>query len=131
MSLPDFSRCNETELYQLCRRAGVRVHPSATKVELISYLLGENEPPPLSEAAHPIDSWRHGLTGFVFAHWARLEPQLTCPIKSKDPRSCWGCLDTQVIACVSQNPQNEHLIELHRKREQHVDEPGHTAERTP
>ncbi len=131
MSLPDFSRCNETELYQLCQRAKIRVHPSATKIELISYLTGEQEPPPLRENEHPFDSWRQGLTGFVFEYWERLEPQLTCPIKSKDPRSCWGCLDAQVITCIIQNPKNEHLIELHRKRDEHEYESGHPADRTP
>jgi hypothetical protein len=111
MSLPDFSRCNHTELFQLCLRSGINVVPSATKEQLIAYLTIEEPPPEASQ----IDMWRRGLTGFVFQYWSRLEPQLTCPIRSKDPKSCWGCLDAQVIACVVQNPKNEHLIELHRK----------------
>lgn len=107
-------RCNETELYQLCRRAGLPIHPSATKEYMINVLIGEEEPNPQE---HPIDSWREGITGFVFEYWQRLEPQLTCPIRSKDPKSCWGCLDTQVMACVVQNPSNEYRIQLHRKKD--------------
>lgn len=112
MPLPDLGRCNETELYQLCRRMNLPVLPSAGKTMMIDMLTGELEGSPVT---HPIDMWRNGLTGFVFEYWARLEPQLTCPIRSKDPRSCWGCIDTQVITCVIQNPKNERLIELHRK----------------
>lgn len=108
-----FYRCNKTELYQLCRDAGIPVHPGATKDTMIGLLTGELDP---GEVEHPIDSWREGLTGFVFEYWKRLEPQLTCPIKSKDPTSCWGCLDTQVMTCVVQNPTNEHRIQLHRKK---------------
>ena len=96
-------------------RAGIKVQPSSTKEEMISFLIGMGEPPPLEEDEHVIDSWRIGITRFVFEYWARLEPQITCPIKSKDPRSCFGCLDTQAITCVVQTQKYEHLINAHRR----------------
>jgi len=109
-----FDICNDTELYQLCLKAGIRPSPASSRAQLIAYLWGEDEPDALSPP-HPTDPWRHGLTGFVFDHWAKLRTQLTCPIRSKDPKSCWGCPDAQVITCVIQVPQYEQLIQLHRK----------------
>lgn len=114
-------RLNRTELYQMCRGAGVNVTPSATREELIAFLTGEAEPQGVNEATHPIDSWRHGIIGFLGDHWSTLEPQIKCPAKNlrhptnPNPRPCFGCLDAQVIACVSQNTiQVEHLIRAHR-----------------
>lgn len=112
MSSVNFNSCNDTELYQLCRRIEIPVLPSTPRDKLISYLTGEEEPVPVS---HPIDQWRHGLMGFILDHWAVLEPQLTCPAKSKNPRECFGCVDTQVMTCIVQNPANEPLIKLHKK----------------
>ena len=114
-------RLNHTELYQACSQAGFKVHPRATREELIAYLTGEQEPPPLDEATHPIDSWRHGIIGFLANYWAQLQPQLKCPAKmlrhptEPDPRPCFRCLDTQVLACVVQQPpQNINHIQKHR-----------------
>lgn len=103
--------CNHTELYQLCRRRDITVSPTLSREDLIwCYLNDTSDPRP-----NVFDTWRHGLTGFVFDHWKTLEPQLTCPIRTKDPRSCWTCLDVQVTACIEGNAKYEELIQLHRK----------------
>lgn len=107
--------CNRTELYQLCRRVGLNAHPTATRHQLIALLTGDEEPS-ITEIDHPIDSWRHGIMGFVEEFWSMLETQLTCPARSRDPRSCFGCVDAQVVACVVANKSNENLIDLHRLR---------------
>lgn len=104
--------CNHTELYQICRRRGIRVEPQLSREQLIDAYINDTI---YGTTNNVFDSWRHGLTGFVFDHWRMLEPQLTCPIKSKDPKSCWGCLDLQVVACVEGNHKYERLIQLHRK----------------
>ena len=109
-----FERCNHTELYQLCRRLNLPALPSMRREELNSVLFGEY--PELS-VPHSLDTWRHGLAGFVLEHWSALQNQVSCPLKSQDPRACFGCLDTQVVACVVDNPQNERLIQLHRKQD--------------
>lgn len=106
-----FDRCNHTELYQLCRRLSLPALPSMGREQLAGLLVGEELPP----ALHPFDPWRHGLAGFVLGHWHVLQNQVSCPLKSKDPLSCFGCLDTQVVSCVVGNPKNEHLIQIHRK----------------
>lgn len=102
---------NHTELYQMCRRAGIQVHPRASRTEMMDYLLANTEPPPTE---HEIDSWRNGIMAFLMDHWEVVSPQITCPAKSKDPRACYQCTDVQVINCVVQNPSNEHLIQLRR-----------------
>lgn len=105
-------RCNHTELYQICRRLGLPATPAMSREQLGELLVGEL---PAYVLAHPFDSWRHGLAGFVLSHWHVLQNQISCPLKSRDPMSCFGCLDTQVVSCVVTNPKNEHLIQLHRK----------------
>lgn len=105
-------QCNHTELYQLCRRKGLNVGAWMSEQSLIDAFLSDTV---THTTANVFDTWRNGLTGFVFEHWKVLEPQLTCPIRSKDPKSCWGCLDTQVIACVNGTAQYEQAIQLHRK----------------
>ena len=111
---------NHTELYQLCRAAGLHVSPAASREELMAYLIGDAEPPPMNETTHPIDSWRHGIINFLLDHWAVVEGQLKCPARQlmTDKRPCFQCLDTQAIACVVQNPgRKEHLIRSHRPKQ--------------
>lgn len=105
--------CNHTELFQLCQLAGVPAAPSMTREQLIEALVGE-DPQPMG-VVNPLDSWRHGLAGFVLDHWKTLQNQVTCPLQSMDPLACFGCLDIQVITCVVRNPSNEKLIQRYRK----------------
>ena len=109
-----FEALNLTELYQMARHAGIVVLPSETREKIIAYLLGEEEPPIVE---HGLNSWRHGIMGFVLEHWRALETQLTCPAKTKDPRACFQCVDTQVISCLVSNERDLHLIQLHRKNQ--------------
>lgn len=115
LNLDSLKRLNATEAYQLCRKLGITVHPAEPRERLLEYLLGLREPMVVTEATHPLDSWRHGLIGFVRDHWDQIQTQLTCPIRSGDWRSCFGCLDMQVVECVVKNPRNENLIQLHKK----------------
>lgn len=107
-----FAEFNHTELYQMARRAGLAVSPATVKEDLIKYLNGEAEPPPV---VHEIDHWRHGIMGFLLEHWRAMETQLTCPARTKDPRACFNCLDTQVVTCLVQNEKDIHLIRRHKK----------------
>ena len=110
-----FDRYNYTELYQACRSAGIPALPNEPREKLIAYLEADEEPPP--ENAHIFDRGRHGIMGFILDYWSKLEAQLTCPARSGDPRSCFQCEDTQVVTCVVQNKQYEHLIRIHLPRE--------------
>jgi hypothetical protein len=111
-SYSTFAKLNHTELYQMARAAGLVVLPSESKENLIAYVLGEKEPPPIE---HGIDMWRNGIMAFLIEHWKQVETQLTCPARSKDPRACYGCVDTQVISCLVSNETDLHQIRIHRK----------------
>lgn len=110
-----FDRCNHTELLQILKRLGVAAPAGTSKETLIKVLLGEEEPD--AAWANVMDSWRHGIMGFLLNHWEVVRSQLECPAKSGDPRSCFNCVDAQVISCIVQNPQDEQLIQLRRKNE--------------
>ncbi len=110
-SVDSLLRCNATELYQLCRKAKLAVLPSASKEEMAALLIGELEP---IEEYHNIDSWRIALMQFVLDYWRKLETQITCPAKSRDPRACFQCTDAQVITCVVDAEAHEDLIQLRR-----------------
>jgi len=116
--------CNRTELYQLCFRAGLKVHPRTPREWLIGYLTGEADPPLLDEQAHPIDRWRVALIGFIRDYWETLHPQLTCPAKDmkhldaskRKEKPCFGCTDLKVLHCINQNVRNEERIKLYMNR---------------
>lgn len=110
-----FDRCNKTELLQILKRLGVAAPANIPKENLILVLLGEEEADPAWENA--MDSWRHGIMGFLLDHWDVVRSQLECPAKTGDPRACFNCIDAQVISCLTQNHDDEQLIQLKRKRE--------------
>lgn len=103
---------NETELYQVCLNADLRISPASSKEDMIAYLLGTKEPP---EEPHEIDAWRRGIMGFLLDYWKVMEAQLKCPAKSGDPKACFQCLDTQVITCIVTNAPAEQHIRKHKK----------------
>lgn len=107
-----FVRCNATELYQLCVGAGIPVHPNYSKEKMIALLEGTEEP---VDVNHPTYIWRDAIMEFVEEYWAKLRSQLTCPAKTRDPKACYGCVDTQVYACLVENEQMEPYIQLKRK----------------
>lgn len=107
-----FARCNRTELLQLAQGAGLHLHPLTPREKIIDIFLGIVEPPaPYLEMA----SWRHGLMKLILDNWDNVRSQLNCPAKSKDPRSCFGCTDMQVVTCLSENREHLYLIS-ERKR---------------
>ena len=113
-----WARCNHTELYQACQRAGVPALPNYSKERMIALLEGLEEP---QEIDYIVDTWRDAIMAFVKEYWAKLRSQLTCPAKSGDPRACYGCVDAQVYACLVENEQMEpfikdQLIQLKRKK---------------
>lgn len=108
-----FDRCNRTELYQIARNAGHSVLPNMSKDYLIRVILQDEPPPPLN---HEIDLWRRAIMRFIIEHRRVLETQITCPAKSFQEDACSGCVDAQVIHCLTSNgTENFKLIELHKK----------------
>jgi len=101
----DLNACNHTELYQTCRRVGLNVHPNMDAAVLRALLEGSVED--LTTDPNPIDEWRDGLMGFLLDNWKRMQSQLFCPAKSGDPKSCYQCVDAQVIHCLTTNQSVE------------------------
>lgn len=110
-----FSRCNRTELYQLCGQAGIVIPPNASKQAMIEALDGLHDPK-LEDTKHPINSCRYALIEFVRDHWQQLHTQITCPMKDLpvNPKPCFSCVDQQVMACWVTNKTNEDKFEKYR-----------------
>lgn len=117
-----FAPFNRTELYQLCRKAGLLVQPSWARELYIAALLGA----PIQPEEHVVDGLRDGLIAFIGEYWKTLQAQLKCPAKNlhnPDPDKvvhdpCYRCLDMQVVACVSNmSPNNQQrLLQLRRRQ---------------
>jgi len=66
---------------------------------------------------HPVDAWRDALMRFIDDFWVKIQSQLTCPAKSRDPKACYVCVDTQVYACLVKNEAVQHHIAMRKKKE--------------
>jgi len=109
----DLSALNHTELYQMCRRAGLVIPPNLPREDMMALLVNDG-PDPIMDV--PMDNWRRAIARFVLDHWNTLQNQITCPLKSKDPNSCFGCLDTQVMLCIVQNTNYERQLKNYYDR---------------
>jgi hypothetical protein len=114
-------RLNRTELYQLCMKAELLVHPASPKEHLIKCLTGEYLPPPWTEEDHPAHRWRFAIINFISEYWSGLHAQLRCPARNlrnpdpeqQDPRPCFKCMDHQVLSCVADNRKYEDKLRRH------------------
>ena len=117
--------CNRTELYQLCRNAGMVIHPGSPREWLLGYLTGELEPPPMQEDEHPIDKWRLAFISFLGDYWDKIHPQLRCHARNFrhydpaqcDTRPCFKCPDAKVMMCVAENSANIEVIRRYLPKE--------------
>lgn len=110
-----FEQCNHTELYQLARRAGFIVSPNLSREALIKIIIYEEQPP--ATDYHDIDEWRRAIMRFLIDHKRVLETQVTCPARSFLEDACFGCVDAQVLTCLTSNgPENLRLIQLRKKK---------------
>lgn len=112
-SIYSLEACNNTELYQICRRLGFPVTPQTPRAQRIAWIMAEEEPK--TKEMNEIDLWRDGLMRFLLDCWTTVEAQLTCPAKSGDPKACYQCVDAQVMFCIVDNEHVENLIQLRRK----------------
>ena len=93
-----FEQCNRTELRQLLGQMGLKVDGNLTMEDLLAIARGEKE-----EVPSALDKWRFMIMSFLLDHWAQTHLQLTCPAKSGNPDSCFGCTDAQVAYCIVEN----------------------------
>lgn len=106
-------RASWTELYQLLRRRGDNPPVNASKEELAKLFLQEEET--ATEHSNVFDEYREGIYHYIDEHWAKLRMQITCPAKAREVTACNGCPDTQVVACITNNPNLDRFIQLKRK----------------
>lgn len=93
---------NQSELAYLASSLNENAHRDIPKDILIDILEGvDHQLPP-----RRVDDYRNALFAYVDAHWLQCLPLLSCPIKSRQPRSCFGCPDIQVAECVLKNHKN-------------------------
>jgi len=109
-----FDRCNRSELYQIARKANLRVQPEYSKDALIRAIISEDECP---EKNPSVDEWRRAIMRFLIDHRKVLETQISCPARSFEEDACFACIDMQVMHCVTSNgTENFKLIELKKNR---------------
>lgn len=97
MNLDDF---NTSELTVLASNLNANVHRGLPREVLVAIIQGEDvELPP-----RRVDSYRHHIFTYVDKYWDQVEPLISCPLKSRHPRSCFRCSDIQVGECTTQNP---------------------------
>jgi len=108
--LTDLLKCNYTELQQIAQKSGLSIKPGVSKEDLAQAIMGLVELP-----ENPIDYWRHVIANFVLDNWTMCHEQITCPLQSQDPRSCFGCPDARVISCFTDSEQHYRTYQLRRK----------------
>jgi hypothetical protein len=129
-----FTEYNHTEIFQKAR-AGFDIAPNLAREALIKILIGQEEPPP---GGYDMDEWRRATIRFLLDHRRVLETQIACPAKVlyREPtpseiheqiveqmhaqkEACFGCVDAQVIHCITSNGDNNYqLIRLRKKTSQ-------------
>ena len=117
-----FARANTTELRQNAESAGFVIPQQYTREEIIQTLLDDVMP----EGEDIVRTLREGLVAFIDEYWQQLQAQLKCPAKNyrhsnpekQNPNPCGGCLDMQVVTCVSLlSPQNrQRIFELRKQK---------------
>jgi len=93
---------NKTELVQLAQVLSESANRGMSREELIAIIEEEWDGP---VQKHNINKSRHRLYEYIDANWKQLEALLSCPMRTRKPRSCFRCLDIQVAECIVTNPQ--------------------------
>jgi hypothetical protein len=55
-----------------------------------------------------VDGARERIFAMVDKYWTQVESLVSCPLKTRKPRACFGCTDIQVAEC---SLMNKKLIE--------------------
>lgn len=93
---------NMTELVQLAQALNESANRGMSREELLA-IIDEEWPGPATPRA--VDARRHQLFTYIDTNWRQLETLLSCPMRARNPRSCFRCLDIQVAECVITNPK--------------------------
>ena len=95
----DLDELNLSELAQLTQSMDPRAHRDLPREVLVALFRGEEYDLP----DRSVDEYRERIFLFVDHNWEQLSPLISCPLKTRSPRSCFTCTDIQVAECVTQN----------------------------
>lgn len=95
----DLDELNNSELAQLAQSMNPLAHRDLPREVLVALIQGEDYDLPDRE----VDAYRNRIFLFVDRNWEQVAPLVSCPLKDRDPRSCFTCTDIQVAECVTQN----------------------------
>jgi hypothetical protein len=90
---------NTTELAQLASNLNENAHRGLPREVLAQIVMGEE----LDLPSRQVDAYRDAIFQFCDSNWKQLEPLLSCPMKTREPRACYTCTDIQVAECTLQN----------------------------
>jgi hypothetical protein len=96
---------NDSELVHLARMVNPNVHRGVAREDLIALIEEEIE---CDLPERNVDLARKNLFTMVDKFWSQVESLLSCPLKTRNPRACFGCTDIQVAEC---SLLNKKLIE--------------------
>lgn len=100
----DLNELNHTELVALARMIDPHVTRGYDRFALIA-ILDEDEDLNLDKPA--VDFARDDIYQMVNHYWHQVESLISCPMKSREARACYGCSEIQVAECTI---SNENLI---------------------
>lgn len=90
---------NSSELVRMAWLMHPGAHRSLPRELLCAIIRGEEVDLP----ERNIDIWRTTIFKFVDVNWARVNPLLSCPMKTRKPGACFNCPDIQVAECTLDN----------------------------
>lgn len=92
---------NTTELVALARENDPDAHRGLGR-DVLFTLITDTYEDTLPE--RKVDKLRLKIMGYILDHWSQVNPLLSCPAKTKNPRACFRCTDVQVVECAFVNP---------------------------
>lgn len=87
---------NLTELVLMAQDIDPEAHRGLGRDTLLE-IINSGETPGLPQRR--INKLRLNIMTWILGNWSQVAPLVTCPARSKDPRSCFQCTDVQVIEC--------------------------------
>lgn len=97
----DLDELNQSELVLLAEEHDTEAHRGLSRAKLIAIIRGKGKPYP----ARQVNKVRLKIMDYIIEHWVQVEPLLSCPAMTGNPRACFQCTDIQVAECALTNKQ--------------------------
>jgi hypothetical protein len=98
----DLDELNDTELVLVAQDVAAEAHRGYARTDLIEMIeAGED----IELRPRNVNKVRLQIMEYITDRWTQVEPLLSCPASTKDPRACFQCTDIQVVECATTNPE--------------------------